>query len=94
MDLLSVIEAFAEKTLVLASDVPEHREAINDGKSGFLFKNNDPKDLAEKIQMAVICPRKNEMRQEAFHFFSENFRLKRTCESYNQVYRNLLLDKK
>ena len=91
---LSVIEAFAEKTLVLASDVPEHREAINDGKSGFLFKNNDPKDLAEKIQMAVICPRKNEMRQEAFHFFSENFRLKRTCESYNQVYRNLLLDKK
>ena len=41
------MEAFAAKVLVLASDTPEHREAVVPKQTGFLFKNNNADDLAK-----------------------------------------------
>ncbi|HET6757193.1 MAG TPA: TIGR04063 family PEP-CTERM/XrtA system glycosyltransferase [Burkholderiales bacterium] len=45
---LKPLEAMAQGRLVLASDVGGHRELIEDGRTGFLFKSGDESDLAQK----------------------------------------------
>jgi PEP-CTERM/exosortase A-associated glycosyltransferase len=46
---LKPLEAMAQGRLVIASDVGGHRELIEDGKTGWLFKAGDPEDLARKV---------------------------------------------
>jgi glycosyltransferase involved in cell wall biosynthesis len=46
---LVIIEAMASGVPVIASKVDAIPEIIDDGKSGLLFKVNDPQDLSEKI---------------------------------------------
>ena len=44
-----LVEAMALGKVVIASNNKGNADLIIDGKNGFLFKNNDEKDLAEKI---------------------------------------------
>ena len=46
---LKPLESMAQFKPVLASDIGGHRELIDDGKTGFLFKAGDAKALADKI---------------------------------------------
>jgi PEP-CTERM/exosortase A-associated glycosyltransferase len=46
---LKPLEAMAQGRLVVASDVGGHRELIQDGETGVLFKAGDPDALADKI---------------------------------------------
>lgn len=46
----SLIESMAAGKVVIASDIPAHQDLMENGKNGFLFKNNDEKDLAETIK--------------------------------------------
>ncbi|MFZ5608360.1 MAG: TIGR04063 family PEP-CTERM/XrtA system glycosyltransferase [Pseudomonadota bacterium] len=46
---LKPLEAMAQRKLVLASDVGGHRELIADGKTGVLFKADDPAALADAV---------------------------------------------
>ena len=43
-----LMEAFSSNTLVLASNTREHKEAIMEGATGFLFESNDISDLKDK----------------------------------------------
>src|SRR5690606_1815126 len=43
---LKPLEAMAQGKLVLASDVGGHRELIDDGSTGLLFRHDDVEDLA------------------------------------------------
>ena len=52
---LVILEAFADKTLVLASDTPENKEAVEDSRNGFLFRSGDAQNLSEKIQQSFRC---------------------------------------
>ena len=45
----TLIEAMARGKIVIASDNPGSKDIINDGKNGFLFKNNDEKELGKKL---------------------------------------------
>lgn len=45
-----VLEAFSQKTLVLASDIPPTKELVIDMNTGVLFKNNDLLDLSQKME--------------------------------------------
>lgn len=46
---LKPLEAMAQGRILAASDVGGHRELIADGKTGVLFKPNDPDALADKV---------------------------------------------
>jgi PEP-CTERM/exosortase A-associated glycosyltransferase len=46
---LKPLEAMAKARVVLASDVGGHGELIEDGKTGFLFKADDPDDLSRRL---------------------------------------------
>ena len=46
---LKPLEAMAQGRLVVASDVGGHREMVNDGQTGVLFKAGDPQALASAV---------------------------------------------
>ncbi|MCC2955055.1 glycosyltransferase, exosortase A system-associated [Massilia sp. IC2-477] len=46
---LKPLEAMAQGRILAASDVGGHLELIADGKTGVLFKANDPRSLADKV---------------------------------------------
>jgi PEP-CTERM/exosortase A-associated glycosyltransferase len=46
---LKPLEAMAQGRVLAASDVGGHLELINDGKTGVLFKSDDPAALADKV---------------------------------------------
>ncbi len=47
---LKPLEAMAQKSLFIASDVGGHHELVEDGKTGILFKQGDATALADKIR--------------------------------------------
>ena len=69
----NIIEALGCGKTVIASDVKGHRDIIEDGKSGFLFKVSDTDALAELVQAIYfgsisINPRQAVERYEFFSF--------------------------
>ncbi|MDR2880505.1 MAG: glycosyltransferase, exosortase A system-associated [Azoarcus sp.] len=53
---LKPLEAMAQGHLLLASDVGGHRELIEDGVTGLLFKAGDRDELAARISAALTLP--------------------------------------
>ena len=70
---LSIMEAFAEKALVLASDIPEHKEVIENKKNGFLFRDNDTSDLIDKIEEIASLTHKVNIIKSARISYKKNF---------------------
>jgi len=50
---LKPLEAMAQGRIVMASDVGGHRELIHDGRTGYLFRPDDPDALAAAIERVV-----------------------------------------
>lgn len=50
---LKPLEAMAQRRLVLASDVGGHRELIEHGRTGFLFRHDDVPALAQSLVQAL-----------------------------------------
>jgi PEP-CTERM/exosortase A-associated glycosyltransferase len=53
---LKPLEAMAQGHLLIASDVGGHKELIEDGATGFLFRAEDQADLASKALAALNLP--------------------------------------
>ena len=53
---LKPLEAMAQGRVVLASDVGGHRELIEHGRTGFLFRHDDTEDLARCAVQALADP--------------------------------------
>jgi len=87
---LAVLEAFADKTLVLASDTPENKEAVEDSQNGFLFRSGDAQNLSEKIQQSLRCENKKEILDSAYDLFSRHFTGKQTLQNYLELYNRLV----
>ncbi len=52
----TLIEAMARGKIVVASDNEASKEAINNGRNGFLFKNGNSKDLVKCINLITNIP--------------------------------------
>lgn len=52
---LKPLEAMAQGRLMVASDVGGHKELIQDGKTGVLFRAGHPGDLASKVVGLLKC---------------------------------------
>lgn len=83
------IEAIANKTPIMASDIDTHKEIIKN--NGFLFKQRDLKDLNNKIEKFINLE-KNFLDKKANYAYKEikrNFSIEKTCESWHNTYRDI-----
>ena len=86
------VEAQAMKKPIVASDIGGSKETILNGKSGFLYKYNDPRDLA-KILNSVM-----ELDNEALYSIgnegrknvSKKFDVEKMCHTTFSEYKKLL----
>jgi glycosyltransferase involved in cell wall biosynthesis len=60
---LALLDAMGAGLCVLASDVPENREAAED--AGFTFRRGDAADLSERLQFLIANPTVREAAGEA-----------------------------
>ena len=87
---LSMMEAFAEKVPILASNTPEHAEAIQHKFTGLLFSNNSPDSLAKFLEICIKDGIANQYTADACKLFEENFFFEKNSNKYNKLYQLLL----
>lgn len=88
---LKPLEAMAQGRLVAASSVGGHRELIEDGVTGTLFKPDDPADLALSVEKLFEAPAIwDKRRADARAFVAEERSWHRNVLRYDPVYHSLL----
>ena len=86
---LVLMEAFAEKIPVLASNTPEHSEAINHMQSGLLFDKDSIGSLALLLEACINETKKNLLSTIAYKFYQKYFSFDQNAEKYKEVYQSL-----
>ena len=87
---LKPLEAMAQRKLVAASDVGGHRELIEDGVTGTLFRPGDPAAIADALGGLFEARERWEERREAARRFVERERnWASNISRYAPVYRRL-----
>lgn len=84
---LKPLEAMAQGRLLLASDVGGHRELIQDGETGVLFRAGDPEALARSAVALLRTPERwPAIRQSARTFVERNRTWAASVRRYEAVY--------
>jgi glycosyltransferase involved in cell wall biosynthesis len=84
---MTVLEAFACGTPVIASDLGSMAELVRDGHTGLLFRPGDPADLAEKVRYAFSHPEHlAQMRINARREFEEKYTAERNYKMLISIY--------
>ncbi|HRH80770.1 MAG TPA: glycosyltransferase, exosortase A system-associated [Thiobacillaceae bacterium] len=87
---LKPLEAMAQGRLFIASDVGGHKELIEDGRTGLLFRAGDGRDLADKVVAAFNLPAGGEeLRRSARRFVEEERTWVRSVARYQDIYGRL-----
>jgi PEP-CTERM/exosortase A-associated glycosyltransferase len=87
---LKPLEAMAQGRLVVASDVGGHRELIEDGKTGILFRAGDAGALASAVAGALQDrPRAEAMRREGHAFVERERTWAKSVARYVPIYESL-----
>jgi glycosyltransferase involved in cell wall biosynthesis len=85
-----VLEAMACGTPVLATPVGAIPDIIKDGKTGFLIKSNDPKNIADKIvELLDKYELLEEVSMNAYNYVKENFNYEKTLESWRRILKQM-----
>jgi glycosyltransferase involved in cell wall biosynthesis len=84
---LKPLEAMAQGHLLIASDVGGHKELIEDGRTGFLFRAEDGEDLARKALQALNLPdRGAAIRANGRRFVEQERNWDRSIANYKTIY--------
>lgn len=87
---LKPLEAMAQGRLLVASDVGGHKELIQDGKTGILFKAEDPLALANAVlQLLAEESRWPDLRHAARHFVETERNWPKSVSNYVALYARL-----
>jgi len=85
------LEALAFGKPLVGSNVGGIPEIIQEGKTGFLFRKDDHKDLAEKINLLMKDEELvDNLSKNSFSFFEQNFTEEKHFERIFSVYRTLV----
>lgn len=88
---LTVLEALALGTPVIAGDGSAGRESVLDGQTGLWFRQNDPDDLAEKLRLMTDDARVAAMSRAAYHrYWADPLTLDRHVSRLEEVYGSLI----
>ena len=85
------VEAQSMEKPVLASDIGGSLETVINNKTGWLFKNNDSEDLAEKIKMIMKTEQNvldligRQGRKNVKENYTRNLMVSRTLEIYKSL---------
>ena len=81
------------KKIVLATNIGGSLETVIDSKTGFLVKNNDTEDFADKISLALsLNPEQSEqMGENARKNILEKFTNEKMFDSTISIYKELLI---
>lgn len=87
-----VLEAMALKKPVIATNIPEIAELIEDGKNGLLVPvKNNVKDIAEKILYLLKNPEeRKKMGEEAYNLIVKKFTIENTVKKYEELYKEAM----
>jgi glycosyltransferase involved in cell wall biosynthesis len=84
---LKPLEAMAQGHLLIASDVGGHKELIEDGKTGVLFRAGDVNDLVAKAVAALSLPDEGTaMRANGRYFVETERNWARSIANYKAIY--------
>jgi glycogen(starch) synthase len=84
---LKPLEAMAKGKVILASDVGGHRELIEEGRTGFLFRSEDATDLLRRLIDLLDMPDRWQQTGACARRFVEDKRTwKAVAATYAQVY--------
>ncbi len=86
------IEAQSMGKLIIASNIGGSKETILRGKSGFLYKHDDPRELAKSLNMAIELDQDQlaSMGQEGRKNVIKKFDVEAMCDSTLREYKKLL----
>ncbi len=85
------VEGQSMEKPVLASDIGGSLETVINNKTGWLFKNNEPEDLAEKIKMIIATDQNvldligRQGRKNVKENYTREFMVSRTLEIYKSL---------
>jgi glycosyltransferase involved in cell wall biosynthesis len=89
-----ILEAFARKCPVIASDIDAFDETVIEGKTGFRFKNASSESLAASLRRAMDeAGLLQEMGKNGYALLVERFTLDKMIDSTLQVYRSAINDR-
>jgi glycosyltransferase involved in cell wall biosynthesis len=84
---LTVLEAFAAGTPVIASDLGSMAERVAHGRTGFLFRPGDSEDLARQVRWAFDHPEElRAMRVNARREYEEKYTAERNYKMLMAIY--------
>lgn len=89
---LKPLEAMAQGRIVLAADVGGHKELIDDGNTGYLFKAGDREALAAKI--LELLGRRDDwerLRQAGRRYVEQQRNWRQSAECYRPLYEKLCI---
>ena len=79
---------------VIATNVGDFEETIDEGKSGFVLASNSPENLAEKIIQAFSNrPKLEEMGRYARHLSETKYTWEKSAELMKPIYEKMIKDK-
>ena len=88
---LKPFEAMSMEKAIVASDVAAMKEFVFDGENGVLFRKDDPKDLALKLEKLIKDKSKRKLLgKQARQWVIKNRDWKVITETLNKVYKNIL----
>lgn len=87
---MSILEAMAMKTPVVAANAGGPTEIIKDGLTGFLYNAGDALDLKRKISDCIMCPHLDEVTSHAWRDVEIDFSVNTMVDKTIKVYERAL----
>ncbi len=89
---LTILEAFQQKIPVIASDIPQLKELIEEGKTGYLFPLESAEALANTLEKVLTSSKETlEMISHlANHLYRTSYTAKQMAKRYQDLYRDIL----
>ena len=81
----SILEALQFELPVILSNIEPHKEIVNLGNLGIIFKNNNERDLKFKIDEII----KNTLLNEEVKKIKNKISAKRMNEEYMKIYKKI-----
>jgi glycosyltransferase involved in cell wall biosynthesis len=91
----ALVEALISGIPIVASDIPMNMEAISPGKDAYIFKNNDSRDLYEKMNLLMnnydsACDFGKVMRCRAI----DNYDIREVAKTYEKTIKTVVYGKR
>lgn len=85
---MTIIEAFSNKTPVIASAIGSPKTIVKPFETGYLFNPGNPEDLRSKLELfdSLTEEEKMTMQQNAFKTYKQEYSVEKQIEYFKEIY--------